>query len=42
MEPVRRAKEGGVVIDKAKGELDFNPKSFSEGLRLVFPCLGRV
>jgi dTDP-4-dehydrorhamnose reductase len=35
-EPVTRAKEGGVLINKAKTELGFRPVTFAEGLRLVF------
>jgi dTDP-4-dehydrorhamnose reductase len=36
-EPVRRAKEGGLTIGKAKKELDYKPVVFAEGLRLSFP-----
>jgi dTDP-4-dehydrorhamnose reductase len=35
-EPVRRAKEGGVVISKAVQQLGFQPVNFSDGLQLVF------
>jgi dTDP-4-dehydrorhamnose reductase len=36
-EPVRRPRTGGLLIDKAKRELDYRPISFAEGLRLSFP-----
>jgi dTDP-4-dehydrorhamnose reductase len=35
-EPVRRAKKSGLKIEKARRELDYNPVSFSEGVRLTF------
>lgn len=31
-EPVRRAKRGGLVADKARRELGFNPRRFAEGV----------
>jgi len=35
-EPVRRAKRSGLKIDKAIRELNYNPVSFEEGVRLTF------
>ncbi|MFC4230911.1 SDR family oxidoreductase [Parasediminibacterium paludis] len=35
-EPVQRAKHGGLKIDKAIRELDYQPVSFEEGVRLSF------
>jgi dTDP-4-dehydrorhamnose reductase len=35
-EPVHRAKRSGLKIDKAIRELDYNPVSFEEGVRLTF------
>jgi dTDP-4-dehydrorhamnose reductase len=36
-EPVRRAKEGGLLIGKAKKDLDYKPVGFAEGLNQSFP-----
>jgi dTDP-4-dehydrorhamnose reductase len=36
VEPVKRAKHGGLKIDKAIRELDYQPVSFEEGVRLSF------
>jgi dTDP-4-dehydrorhamnose reductase len=36
-EPVRRAKEGGLLIGKAKKDLDYKPVGFVEGLNQSFP-----
>lgn len=33
-EPVQRVKEGGLIISKAKKDLDYDPVYFDEGLRL--------
>jgi dTDP-4-dehydrorhamnose reductase len=35
-EPVKRAKRSGLTIEKARKELDYNPVSFEEGVRLTF------
>jgi dTDP-4-dehydrorhamnose reductase len=35
-EPVRRAKRSGLKIEKAIAELNYNPVSFEEGVRLTF------
>ncbi len=35
-EPVTRAKQSGLAIDKAKNELGYEPLSFEEGVRLTF------
>ena len=35
-EPVRRAKRSGLKIEKAMQELNYNPVSFEEGVRLTF------
>lgn len=35
-EPVKRAKRSGLQIEKAQRELDYNPVSFEEGVRLTF------
>ena len=35
-EPVKRAKRSGLIIEKAKNELDYNPVSFKEGVKLTF------
>lgn len=35
-EPVRRAKRSGLKIDKAIAELDYQPVSFEEGVRMTF------
>lgn len=35
-EPVKRAKNSGLKIDKAKQELDYHPVSFEEGVKLTF------
>lgn len=35
-EPVQRAKRSGLVIDKAKKELQYEPVSFAEGVKLTF------
>lgn len=35
-EPVKRAKRSGLKIDKAIAELDYQPVSFEEGVRLTF------
>jgi dTDP-4-dehydrorhamnose reductase len=35
-EPVERAKEGAVKVDKAKRELGFKPISFQEGMKKIF------
>lgn len=35
-EPVKRAKRSGLKIEKAISELDYNPVSFEEGVRLTF------
>ena len=36
-EPVERAKQGGLLIDKAKKMLDFSTISFAEGMVKTFP-----
>lgn len=36
-EPVRRARRGGLRIEKSKSELGFNPINFAKGLELSFP-----
>ncbi|WP_018617019.1 SDR family oxidoreductase [Segetibacter koreensis] len=35
-EPVKRAKKSGLLIEKAKRELGYNPVSFDEGIKLTF------
>ena len=35
-EPVKRAKRSGLIIEKAKTELGYDPVSFKEGVRLTF------
>jgi dTDP-4-dehydrorhamnose reductase len=35
-EPVKRAKRSGLKIDKARKDLDYEPVSFEEGVRLTF------
>jgi len=35
-EPVKRAKQSGLVIDKARKELGYEPVSFEEGVRMSF------
>lgn len=35
-EAVKRAKKSGLVIEKAQKELNYNPVSFTEGVRLTF------
>ncbi|MBS1627240.1 MAG: NAD(P)-dependent oxidoreductase [Bacteroidetes bacterium] len=35
-EPVKRAKKSGLKIDKARRELQYNPVSFAEGVKLSF------
>lgn len=38
-EPVQRAKQGGVLIKKARKDLDFEPVNFREGLQYSFPTV---